>query len=327
VDTNENAAVNIKPENRQIHKIIKKGTSKQQKKFFMVGLLFALPWIIGFLFFQLYPILCAIFYSFTDFNIFQKPNFIEFENYKNLFVDPKFYQSLGNTAYMAFLGLPIGLVVALLIALLLNMNVKGMSVFRTLCYMPTVVPMVASAMLFLWVLNPEYGLINIVLEPLGISGPSWLRDPRFTKLSLIIMDTWRCGNSAIIFLAALQAVPKSLYESAEIDGATSFRKLIHISIPSISPTILFLTIMGLIYSFQYFTQGFVFAQVMELTQTAYGGPENSLLFYSLYLYQNGLSFLKMGYASAMAIILFIVVMTVSVIVIKMTNKRISYDLE
>ena len=263
----------------------------------------------------------------TDFNIFQTPNFVGFKNYIGLFEDPKFYLSLSNTAYMTFIGMPLSLIVALCIAFLLNMSVKGMSVFRTIYYIPTVVPMVASAMLFMWVLNPEYGLLNIVLEPLGISGPSWLGDPAFAKISLIIMDTWRCGQSAIIFLAALQAVPKSLYEAAEIDGASPFRRALNISLPCISPTVLFLLVMGLINSFQYFTQGYVFAQIISGGQQTSGGPENSLLFYSLYLYQNGFTYLNMGYACTMAIVLFVIVMLASAFVFKVMDKRVTYDME
>lgn len=304
-----------------------KKVSKQQRKFFFIGILFALPWIIGFICFQIYPIGSAIYYSFTEYDIFNPPNWVGFENYINLFKDNKFYLSIKNTAYMAFLGLPIGLTTALLIALMLNMKIRGMSIFRTVYYMPTIVPMVASAMLFIWILNPEYGLINNFFGLFGIRGPSWLSDPKYTKFSLIIMDTWRCGQSAIIFLSALKAVPKSFYEVADIDGAGPFRKFISITLPCISPTIQFLVIMGLIQSFQYFTQGFVFAQVMNPGQTTAGGPKNSLLFYSLYLYQNGFSFLKMGYASAMAIILFIIVMVITFLVFRTSNKSVNYDME
>lgn len=305
----------------------KKAVSKQERRFFWIGMVFALPWIIGFLCFQLYPICSALYYSFTNYNLFQKPTFVGLENYITLFKDPKFSLSLGNTAYMAFLGLPLGLFVALMIALLLNMKIKGMPFFRTIYYLPTVVPMVASAMLFIWVLNPEYGLINNFLKLFGVyPGPSWLSDPRYTKMSLILMDTWRCGQSAIIFLAALKAVPEAFYEAAEIDGAGDFRKFWNITLPSISPTIQFLTIMGLIQSFQYFTQGYVFASITGAQQIT-GGPRDSLLFYSLYLYQQGFSYLKMGYACAMAIILFIVVMSITVVVFKIMDKRVSYDME
>lgn len=310
-----------------ISPIYKKRVSKQERRFFWTGLLFVLPWVIGFLSFQLYPICSAIYYSFTDYNIFKPETFIGFDNYINLFKDPNFPISIKNTAYMALIGLPIQIIVALLIALVLNLNVSSMPLFRTIYYLPTVVPVVASAMLFIWVLNPEYGLVNNFLGLFGITGPSWLSDPAYTKISLVLMDTWRCGQNAIIFLAALKTVPTSFYEAASIDGAGKLRKFWNITLPSISPTIQFVVIMGLISTFQYFTQAFVFASVSSSAQTITGGPENSLLFYSLYLYKQGFSYMKMGYASAMAIVLFIIVMIVTFFALRMMENRVNYDLE
>lgn len=306
---------------------LKKRGSKQERRFFLLGLLFVSPWLIGFLLFQLYPILCALYYSFTDFNVFQPPTFVGLKNYITLFNDKYFPVSIRNTAVMAFIGMPIGLVVALLLALLLSKEVKGMPVFRTIYYLPTVVPVVASAMLFLWVLNPEYGLLNNFLSLFGIRGPSWLTNPKFTKISLMLMDTWRCGQNTVIFLSALKAVPKSFYEAAELDGAGPIKKFFRITLPYIGPTIQFTLVMGLISSFQYFTQAYVFASVSEMSQTITGGPKNSLLFYSLYLYMNGFTYLKMGYASAMAIILFFIVLAASFVVMYLMEKRISYDVE
>lgn len=202
-----------------------------------------------------------------------------------------------------------------------------MPAFRTIYYLPTVVPIVASAMLFLWVLNPEYGLLNNFLSLFGIRGPSWLSDPKFTKVSLILMDTWRCGQNTIIFLSALKAVPQSFYEAADLDGAGPIKKFFKITLPYIGPTIQFTLVMGLISSFQYFTQAYVFASVSQMGQSITGGPKNSLLFYSLYLYINAFSYLKMGYASAMAIVLFLIVLVASFVVMHLMEKRISYDVE
>lgn len=306
---------------------LKKRGSKQERRFFLLGLLFVSPWLIGFLLFQLYPILCAMYYSLTDFNIFQPPEFVGLKNYITLFNDKYFPISIKNTAVMSLIGMPIGLVVSLLLALLLSKEVKGMPVFRTIYYLPTVVPIVASAMLFLWVLNPEYGLLNNFLSLFGIRGPSWLSDPKFTKVSLILMDTWRCGQNTVIFLSALKAVPKSFYEAAELDGAGPIKRFFKITLPYIGPTIQFTLVMGLISSFQYFTQAYVFASVSQVGQSITGGPRNSLLFYSLYLYMNGFSYLKMGYASAMAIVLFLIVLVASFVVMYLMEKRISYDVE
>lgn len=306
---------------------VKLRVSKQQRRFFWTGLLFVSPWIIGFLVFKVYPILSAIYYSFTDYNIFQPPKWVGLKNYISLFGDKLFWKSLGNTAYVTIIGLPLGLIVALALAMLLHQKVKGLPIFRTLFYLPSVVPVVASAMLFLWVLNPEYGLLNIALRAIGIQGPSWLSDPSWTKLSLIMMDCWRCGTTMIIFLSALESVPQSFYEAAELDGAGPWTRFWKITIPYISPTIQFSVIMGLISSFQYFTQAYVFASVSQQGQTITGGPQNSMLFYSLYLYQQGFSFLKMGYASAMALILFIIVMFVSFFALRAMEKRVNYDVE
>lgn len=311
----------------QITPPVKKKMGRQERRFFWIGLGFALPWIIGFLCFQLYPILSAFYYSLTDYSIFKPEVFVGLKNYITLFQDKNFPLSIGNTAYMAFFGLPVRLVVALLLALLLSQSLKGMPIFRTIYYLPTLVPVVASAMLFIWVMNPEYGLVNNLLKSFGMTGPSWLSDPRYTKPSLILMDAWRCGQDAIIFLAALKAVPTSFYEAADIDGAGGFRKFFYITLPSISPTIQFVVVMGLISTFQYFTQAYVFASVSSTSQTITGGPGNSMLFYSLYLYQQAFSYLKMGYASAMAIVLFFIVMVVTFFALRIMEKRVNYDLE
>lgn len=289
------------------------------------GILFALPWMIGFLCFQLYPIICALYYSFTDFNIFGKAKFIGIENYQTIAADPKVLLSMGNTLYMVLLGLPIGLLMALVLALMMNKNKKSKSFFRSAFYIPTLVPLVAAAMLFLWLLNPEYGLIGFIFKSFGIASPSWISDPKFTKSALIMLDTWRCGQSAIIFLAALQAIPQSYYEAANIDGANIWQKFCRITLPSIAPTIQFLLIMGIIQSFQYFTQGFVFASYAVDQGTVTGGPKNSLLFYGLYIYQNAFSFIKMGYASALAILMFIIVAVVTIIAFRSIERHINYE--
>lgn len=289
------------------------------------GLLFALPWMIGFLCFQLYPILCAVYYSFSDFNVFGSPNMVGLKNYETLLKDPKVLLSLGNTLYMVLLGLPIGLFIALMLAMLMSRNTHASGLFRSAFYLPVVIPLVAACMLFLWLLNPQYGLIGYSLKLLGLTSPSWISNPKYTKASLIILDSWRCGQSAIIFLAGLQAVPKNYYEAAEIDGANGWHKFWNITIPSIAPTIEFLLIMGVIQSFQYFTQGFVFASYSSEQFNITGGPRNSLLFYGLYLYQNAFSYLKMGYASAMAILMFVIVALITVFTFRTIEKHINYQ--
>ena len=308
-----------------------KETSKKKnvlnRRYVMVGILFALPWLLGFLLFQLYPIVSAIYYSFTEYNVFNTPKWIGLANYIELIGDVSVLKSLGNTFYMAFIGMPIGLAVALLIALLLNAKIKGLPVFRTVYYLPSVVPIVAAASVFVWILNPEYGLLADVLRPLKIVLPSFVYNPSYTKPGLIIMDTWRCGQSAIIFLAALQAVPQSYYEAAKLDGANVFKRFFHITLPSISPTVLFLFITGIISSFQYFTQGFIFASITNATQRQSGGPANSLLFFSTYLYNNAFSYLRFGYASALAIVLLLVIIVVTLISFKVSKQSVNYNIE
>ncbi len=293
----------------------------------VAGLLFALPWIIGFLAFQLYPILMSVYYSLTDFNMFQPPEFVGLANYTSLFQDPKFYKSLWNTLYMTVFATPICITVALLLAVLLNQKVKGMPFFRTFFYLPSIVPLVASSMLWLWILNPQYGLLNKILGAMGLAQPNWLGDPFYTKPALIIMGIWGVGSMMIVFLASLQDVPSSLYEAAELDGANAIQRFFHITLPGISPVIFFQLIMGIINNFQYFTQAYLMIGSSSGGQlnTVSGGPENSLLFYALYLYNKGFSSFKMGEASAMAWILFLVVGLVTFLIFKTQDKWVTYN--
>lgn len=292
-----------------------------------VGLLFALPWIVGFLIFGLYPICISIYYSMTSFNIFQPPTWVGLANYRELFTDEKFYKSLWNTFYMVIVGTPVSLIGGLLLAVLLNQKIKGMPVFRTIFYLPSIVPIVASSLLWLWILNPQYGLINSLLNALGVSGPNWLMDPNYTKPSLIIMGLWGVGNVMIIFLASLQDVPRSLYEAAEMDGANSIQQFLHITLPGITPVIFFQLIMSIINYFQYFTQAYMMiggSTGGSGGNLVSGGAENSLLFYSLYLFQNAFGYFKMGKASAMAWILFLVVVAVTAVIFKTQDRWVSY---
>ena len=281
------------------HRAIKSRASKRRNHT-AAGILFALPWIIGFLAFSLYPIIMSVYYSLTDFNMFQTPKFVGLENYSALFQDEKFYKSLGNTLYMTVLGTPLCLVAGLLLAVLLNQKVRAMPIFRTFFYLPSIVPLVASSMLWLWILNPQYGLLNNILQKLGLYQPNWLTDPRFTKPALLIMGVWGVGSIMIIFLAALQDVPRTLYEAAEIDGAN-----------------------------QYFTQAYLMigSSTGGGLNVVSGGAENSLLFYALYLYQNAFNLFKMGKASAMAWILFVVVAVVTAVVFKTQDRWVSYGEE
>jgi multiple sugar transport system permease protein len=288
------------------------------------GFLFALPWIIGFLLFSAYPIFMSGFYSFTNFSAIRKPTWIGLANYQYLFEEPLFYKSLYNTfRYVAF-AIPLSIVLSLFLASLLNMKIKGQSVFRSIFFLPAVIPVVAATMIWVWMLEPMGGFLNRFLGIFGIPNMNWLGHPRYTMASVIIITLWGVGTTVIIFLAAMQDVPHELYESAEIDGAGSLSKFFFITVPGISHMILYQVILGIINGFQVFTQVYIIitSQAGVLKGGLGGGPNDSLLMYPLYLYQNAFSLLRMGRASAMAWILFIIVGVITLILIKTTKRHI-----
>jgi multiple sugar transport system permease protein len=286
------------------------------------GLAFALPWIMGLSVFTLYPVAASLFYSFCDYSVLQAPVWTGLENYQRMAGDAVFWKSLRNTFYFAALSLPAGMVVALALALLLNTGVRGMAVFRMIFYLPSIVPVVASSMLWLWIFNGQYGLLNWALAPvcewLGTKPPTWFGDPRWSKPALVLMSLWGVGNSTIIYLAGLQDVPAELYESAELDGAGWWRRLWHITLPMISPVIYFNLIMGIIGTLQVFTTVFV------MTGGAEGNPARSTLFYALYLFSTAFYDLRMGYASAMAWVLFLLIVALTWGATKLSENRVHY---
>lgn len=280
------------------------------------GMLFALPWFIGFSFFTLYPILISIYYSFCKYSILTPPQWIGLNNFITLFTeDNLFWTSLYNTIYYTAFSLPIGVVIGVIIALFLNLKVRGMPIYRTIYYLPVIVPVVASSILWMWILNPQLGLINTLLEKINITGPGWLSNPKWSKPALILMSWWAVGGAILIYLASLQDVPQQLYEAAEIDGANWWQKTFNITIPMITPAIFFILVMGLIGSFQYFTQVYIMTN---------GGPINSTLLYALYLYRNAFVYYKMGYACSMAWFLFILVLALTLLVFKSSIRWVYY---
>lgn len=290
-----------------------------------IGLAFASPWLLGLTVFGLYPILASLYFSLCRYNIVRPPRFVGWENYQMLFFeDPLFWKSLWNTIYLTGLGLPLQLGAAVLAAMLLNAKVRGQSLFRTLFYLPSVVPAVATGLLWVWILNPEYGLMNAALAWFGIRGPGWMADPAWSKPALILVGIWGIGNTMIIFLAGLQQVPVSLYEAAIVDGANAVRRFWHVTIPMISPVIFFNLVMGIIGSFQYFTHVYVMTSGLQGGGQALGGPESSTMVYPLYLYQNAFLFFRMGYASAMAWIMFLLVALILVVIFK-TSGWVTYE--
>lgn len=283
------------------------------------GLLFASPYILGFLFLILYPLVASVYYSLCQYNVIKPPVWIGLENFRVLFTqDPLFWKSLYNTLYFTLFSVPLSLAFSIALALLLNQKVRAMSVYRTLFFLPTIVPIVASSVLWLWVLNPESGLLNGMLRQFaGIDGPGWIADEQWAKPSLILMSLWSVGGAMVIFLAGLAEVPQSLYEVADIDGAGRWAKFRHVTLPMLTPTILFNLVMGLIVAFQYFTQVYVMTG-------GKGGPVDSTMFYALYLYRNSFYYLRMGYASAMAWLLFIVILSATVAVLISSKRWVHY---
>ena len=295
--------------------------TRRERQSFWHGIAFTAPWIVGLTVFTLYPVLASLYYSFCDYSVLQPPVWSGLENYSRLFRDDLFWLSLKNTLYFAALSIPLGTVVSLSLAMLLNCEVKGTSLFRTIFYLPSIVPIVASSMLWLWIFNGSYGLLNWALGPIvGLFGgkpPTWLTDPNWAKPALVMMGLWGVGNSMVIYLAGLQDVPKELYEAAEIDGATPSRQFWHVTLPMLSPVIYFNVVMGIIGSLQTFTQAFVMTGPD-------GPPARSTLFYALYLFTTAFYDLRMGYASAMAWILFIIIVLLTVFATKWFEKRVHY---
>jgi len=263
--------------------------------------------------------MASLYFSFCDYRVLSPPQWVGIRNYVELFTDKDYFlPSLKNTAFL-FIELPLSLALSLAIALLLNQKTKGMAFFRALYYLPSVVPTVASSVLWLWLLNPQYGLVNKTLELFHIPTSPWLSSPIWAKPAFIVLDLWAVGGGMVIYLAALQGVPRHLYEAAELDGASAWRKTWHITLPAISPVIFFNTILGIIGTFQYFTQSFL------MTGTPPGGPANSTLFYALLLYQNAFNYFRMGYASAMAWVLFLLTLIATLIVFKSSARWVYYE--
>jgi multiple sugar transport system permease protein len=283
------------------------------------GLLFVAPWLAGLCVFTLYPILASFYYSFTNYDIISAPKFIGLNNYQTLLTsDPLFWKAVGNTLFYAVLAIPLNMFVAICIALLLNAKVRGLAFFRTVFFLPSIVPDIASAMLWSWMLNPQFGLVNAMLKLLHLPTVGWLTDPSWSKPSLLLIGLWGFGGSMVILLAALQDVPQHLYESAEIDGANGWHKTWNVTLPMVTPTIFFNLVLGIIGAFQNFTTAFVLSN-------GTGGPAGSTLMYSMMLYQNAFKYFKMGYASAMAWLLFAFVLALTLLLFKTSGRWVYYE--
>ncbi|SFB58323.1 multiple sugar transport system permease protein [Cohnella sp. OV330] len=289
------------------------------RKGLFYGLLFTSPAILGFLIFTLGPMIASLALSLTDYNVFKAhASFVGFDNYARLFSgeDDLFYKSLGITFYFVLLRVPAVIIISFVVALLLNMNVKGRAVFRTIIYLPSIVPAVASAMIWMWLLNPDLGLINSALRWLHLPTSNWLYSENSVIPSVVLTTLWGIGGTVIIFLAGLSGIPKQYYEAIEVDGGGWYSKLRHITLPMVTPTIFFNTIMAIIGSFQVFNEAYILTQ---------GGPNNRSLFYVFYLWRTAFRDTEMGYASALAWVLFLIILFFTFIVFRTSKSWVYYE--
>jgi len=281
------------------------------------GYIFIAPWLIGFLVFKLAPMLASAYFSLTDYAIIAAPKFLGLSNYVKMFTnDPSFWDALKVTMVYAALSVPLGLICALVLALLMNQKLPGITVWRTVFYLPSVVAGVAIAMLWVWIFHSEFGLLNMGLRALGIEGPAWLADPDWVLIALVIMSLWGVGGNMIINLAGLQGIPYELYEAAEIDGANRWHCFWSVTLPMLTPVLFFTLITGIIETFQYFTNAFVMTN---------GGPGRATLFYNLYLYRNAFAFYKLGYASALAWVMFLIILAFTILIFKSSPYWVYYE--
>ena len=296
----------------QIHRINQKRTNN------ILGYAFISPWLIGFIVFTAGPMIASLILSFTRYDGRNPAEFIGFSNFTGLFHDKYVWNSLKVTFKFAFLSIPIGIVCGFLLAYMLNMNVPGMKGWRTLYYLPSLISGVVVAMLWRGLFDDQYGVINFLIRQFGGSAPKWLLDPKYTLYCFLFLSVWGCGGGMIIYLSGLQGIPTELYEAAELDGCNRWQQLWHVTIPQMTPILFYQLIMGIIGTFQYF------AEPMVLTK---GGPAHSTEFFNLYLYNNAFKYQKMGYASALAWILFVIILILTMLVFKSSDMWVFYDNE
>ena len=296
-------------------------------------LLLMAPWLIGFTVFFGYPLVMSVYLSFTHYDLLSSPKWIGTANYRYLFHDdPQVGPAVKNTLWLIAIMVPLQVLFAFGIGLMVARARRGVGVFRTVFYLPALAPPVAATMAFVYLLNPATGPVNIILEKLGITGPLWFQSPGWSKPSLTLLGIWGVGNLMIIFLAAILDAPQQLYESAELDGAGPLQRLRWVTLPTISPVILFAVVISVIAAMQYFTQAYVAANIAagqasqagDQTVNNLGYPESSTLFYPVLLYQHGFKFFNMGYASALSVLLLVVAFTITVLIIRNSRRWVHY---
>lgn len=282
------------------------------------GLLFAAPWLIGLAAFWLYPILASAYYSFTSFNGVQTPQWLGLTNYIELFTDDSdYFDAVLNTFYFAAVSIPLAIILSFALAMLLNAKIRGQVVYRTIYFLPTLVPEVALALVWVYLFTPGTGLINIPFDWVGVRGPCWLTCPEWSRFTIVLLALWIIGQQIILYLAGLQDVPQDLYDAANVDGANFVHKFRHVTVPMMTPVVFFHLVTSVIGALQFFT-------VPYIMTGGTGFPANSTLFYSIYLYRNAFQYFKMGYASAMAWMLFLVTLLITLVIFRTARLWVFY---
>ena len=291
----------------------------------LTGYAFVLQWLLSLLAFTLYPTLASFYYALTEYTMLTPPRWVGLHNFEVMFTqDPLYWKTVGNTLYYVILSVPLQLMVGLGLAMLLNQNVQGIGIFRTIYYLPALVPAVAAGLLWYVMLDPRLGLVNAGMEALGLPRLGWLRSPVWAMPSLILIAIWAgSGPAMLIFLAGLKDIPASLLEAATIDGANAVRRFRHVTLPLLSPTIFFNLLISIIASFQVFAIAVVMAQAS--TRGGDAGPLNSLLVYMLLLYRNAFRYFQMGYASAMALVLFLTLIVIALLLARSSSLWVYYE--
>ena len=298
------------------HKVVTKGSLEARKA--RMGVLFTAPWIIGLLLFYAYPLLSSIYYSFTSYSVLNSGNFVGLENYRELIKDNLFWKSIWNTLYFTVLSVPVNIILGIIIALLLNSKIRFIGLYRTVFFIPTLVPVVATATVWRWLLDSNYGIINSLLNKVGLASIPWLASENWSKLALVMIASWGIGQAIIINLAGLQDISPEYYEAAQIDGAGIFQRVRHITLPLLTPVIFYNVVMGVINALQTFTLPYTLTN-------GEGTPVNSLTFYVMHLYNNAFGYMRMGYASAMAWILFLIILILTIVIFGTSKIWVHYQ--
>jgi multiple sugar transport system permease protein len=299
---------------------VRRRMSVRERREAIEGYLFITPWVVGFLIFTAGPMVASFVLSFTEWGLVDRPVFIGVDNYVKMVQDPLVWHSLYITARYTFLTVPLRLVASLVIALILVRPILGVYAYRGIFYLPNILGGVVTALLWMWVFNPDYGILNYLLSLVGIAGPKWLADPDWALPAIVIMSVWNVGAAVILFIAGLQSIPVHLYEAAELDGAGGWARFRYVTLPMLSPTLLFFLITSIISSFQVFDIAFV-------ASSGSGGPVRSTLVYLLYFYQNGFKYFEMGYASALIWLLLVIVLLLTLLIFRSSNIWVFYESE